>query len=94
MITITIDDGRAAEISAWLGELFDKASRRPTTFLGRESRWDECARAAKGGEYSGARDALAALGIDVQYDPQTKRPTGIARRGSADKTESCISMEA
>ena len=80
MITITIDDGRAAEVAAWLGRLFDATERAPVKILGAHPRWDSCARAENSGEYSGAREALAALGIDVRYDPYTKRPTGIAMK--------------
>jgi hypothetical protein len=62
-ITISIDETRAAMVADWLGELFDAASNR------NGERAD--------GEYSGARDALAALGIKVTFDAYTKRPVAI-----------------
>lgn len=73
-IQIEIDEGRAAEIAAWLGKLFDATA---STKGGNNSIWH------RGGRYDGVRDALGALGIRVKYDRHTKRPVGIEKREDA-----------
>jgi hypothetical protein len=76
-ITISIDETRAAMVADWLGRLFDAASSRSG---------ERSATERADGEYSGARDALAALGVEVQFDPCTKRPTAIKARDSGENT--------
>lgn len=73
-IKIEIDEGRAAELAAWLGKLFDATA---STKGGNNSIWHRC------GRYDGVRDALGALGIRVKYDRHTKRPVGIEKREDA-----------
>ena len=75
-ITISIDETRAAMVADWLGRLFDAASSRSG---------ERSATERADGEYSGARDALAALGIKVTFDAYTKRPVAIMAN---DKSES------
>ena len=77
---IQIDEMNLIVTTEWLQRMFDrleKSARRAKTpgDVQRVARME--------GEYAGARDALATLGIRIDFDRDTKRPVRIAKREGA-----------
>jgi hypothetical protein len=75
-MTIEISDDKADAIVRWLGRMFDKVNKACDEA---KSPGDVRKVARLDGEYGGAREALAAVGIRVRFDRHTRRPAGIEK---------------
>ncbi len=74
---IKIDEMNIIVTVEWLQRMFD---RLENTARRAKTPGDVRKVARMEGEYAGAREALATLGIRIDFDRNTKRPVRIAKR--------------